>query len=167
MLFDIDEATAQADNHPSWSDLFVKAVANCVLFYSGYSVPTRQEAMRREKWLDEPASTGAFFSRMVGGLSGAFSGYGVPGSHIGDDRTNRREAELAQARQVTEDEARWLAARIDRDHQVTDNEKALLAFLKEKSISIHPTLQPALDKLALGAWVTPRVGSGTVARSTE
>jgi hypothetical protein len=151
ILFEIDEATAQTDNDPSWSDLFIKAVANCVLFYSGYTVPTRQEAMRREQWLNEPASTGSFFSRMVGGLSCAFSGYGAPGSHTGDDHTNRRQAELAEARQVTEDEARWLAARIDRDHQVTDNEKALLAFLKEKSISIHPAFQPALDKLALAA----------------
>ena len=30
VLFDIDAATAEADNHPSWSDLFVKAIANCV-----------------------------------------------------------------------------------------------------------------------------------------
>ena len=148
VLFDINDATAEAENHPSWSDLFVKAVANSVLFYSGYTVPTRQEALRREQWLDEPASLGSFFSRMVDGLGSVFSGYGGPSPQAAGRSTSRGEAEVNEARRVTEDEARWLAARFSRDHKLHENERALLAFLREKSVSIHPLLRPALDKVS-------------------
>ena len=147
LLFDLNDATAQADNHPSWPDLFVKAIANSVLFYSGYTVPTRQDALRREQWLDEPASIGSFFSRMVEGLGSVFSSYGLPRDSSSAD-TSSAEAGVSQARQITEQEARWLAARIDRDRVLHENEKALLTFLKEKATSIHPALQPALDKVA-------------------
>jgi hypothetical protein len=52
VLFDINDATVQADNHPAWSDLFVKALANFLMAASGYRVPTRQEALRRAAWLE-------------------------------------------------------------------------------------------------------------------
>jgi hypothetical protein len=52
VLFDINDATAETENHPAWSDLFVKALANFLMATSGYQVPTRQEALRREAWLE-------------------------------------------------------------------------------------------------------------------
>ena len=48
ILFDIEEATTGADNHPSWGDLFVKAIANCVLSASGYASPPRDVALARD-----------------------------------------------------------------------------------------------------------------------
>ena len=52
VLFDIDAATAEADNHPAWSDLFVKAIANCVMAASGYAPPPREVALARDAWLE-------------------------------------------------------------------------------------------------------------------
>jgi hypothetical protein len=36
ILFDINDATSEVDNHPAWSDLFVKALANFLMAASGY-----------------------------------------------------------------------------------------------------------------------------------
>ena len=52
ILFDIDATTAGRENHPSWGDLFVKAIANCVLAASGYATPARKLALARDRWLD-------------------------------------------------------------------------------------------------------------------
>jgi hypothetical protein len=144
VLFDINDATAEDENHPAWSDLFVKAVANSVLFYSGYTVPTRQEALQREQWLDEPADLGGFISRMAAGITRVFGAYQLePASSPG----GTTEENIAAAQQVTEDEARWLLARLERDGKLHANEKALLLFLRENSTNLHPVLKPALDQV--------------------
>mgnify|MGYP003659392790 CR=1 FL=1 len=39
VLFDINDMTAEAENDPAWSDLFVKAVASFLLVSSGYRPP--------------------------------------------------------------------------------------------------------------------------------
>ena len=68
ILFDINDATAEAENHPAWSDLYVKALASFLMATSGYQAPTRQEALRREAWLDTPtAGVGGFMSQMLAG----------------------------------------------------------------------------------------------------
>lgn len=146
VLFDINDATTEAENDPAWSDLFTKAIANCVLGYSGYVVPTRQQALRRERWLDEPASVSVFFSRMVGGLSDVFSVYSFPGNRTSQHTSVGVGAKINEARYVTEDEANWLVSRIGRDGKLHENERALLAFLRERSVHIHPLLQPVLQK---------------------
>ena len=145
ILFDINDRTTEAENDPSWSDLFMKAIANSVLFFSGYTVPTRQEALRREAWLDEPASMGSFFSRMAQGLGSVFSGYARPGSTGAAQRSGSVEDQVKASWRVTEDEAQWLAGRIGGDHKVHENEQALLAFLRDNATSIHPCLKPLLQ----------------------
>ena len=52
ILFDIHDATADADNDPAWSDLFLKAAANLMMAASGHAVPSRRQALRRGEWLD-------------------------------------------------------------------------------------------------------------------
>ena len=71
VLFDINDATSEAKNDPAWSDLFVKALANFLLSTLGFQVPSRQEALRREAWLDEPPpGLGEFMGQMLtGGLT--------------------------------------------------------------------------------------------------
>ena len=52
VLLEIDQATADADNHPAWTDLFVKAIGNCVMTASSYAPPPREVALARDAWLD-------------------------------------------------------------------------------------------------------------------
>lgn len=151
ILFDINDATAQADNDPAWSDLFVKAIANFMMAASGYAVPKREEALRREAWLDAPSGGVAdVFSRMAaGGLRGFLNAYRQPGNEDAwADRNARAEAGAAEAEMVTAGEAEWLARRIGRDGALHANEKALLRFIRDEAPSVHPSLQSLIAKAA-------------------
>jgi hypothetical protein len=147
ILFAISDATANGDNDPSWSDLFAKAIANHVMFASGYAVPTREEALRREAWRDDTSvNVSGFFARMASGLKDVISLYGQPDDSIGEVRARSMDAAISE--RVTEDEATWLAARITRNGQIMPHEAAVLSFIKQESPDIHPALKPLLDKVA-------------------
>ncbi len=151
VLFDINDSTAEAENDPSWNDLFVKAIANFMMAASGYSVPPREEALRREAWLDsESGGVGDFFSRMAaGGLRGIIAAYREPGiEEAWAERNEKVEAAIARAEVVTAPEAEWLSRRIGRDGALHDNEKALLRFIRDEAPSVHPSLQSLIAKAA-------------------
>ncbi len=143
ILLDINDLTAEADNAPSWSDLFVKAMANFLLVSSGYRAPTRQEALRREQWLDEPAGgVAGFLSRMLSdGMGGLLSAY-VP---EGEDDANEMPADpIADA--AADANIAWLAARIGSTGRLHANEIALIDFLKTEHGPLHPRFAPLLDR---------------------
>jgi hypothetical protein len=151
VLFDINDAVADADNDPAWLDLFVKAVANCIMAASGYVVPTREVALHREEWLDAPATgVSGFFARMVsGGLHGVLEAYRAPADEDEwAERNARMDAAIARAETVTEGEASWLADRIGRDGHLHEAEKALLRFIANEGRDIHPALAPLMAKAA-------------------
>jgi hypothetical protein len=146
-LFAISDATAGADNDPSWSDLFVKAIANHVMFASGYQVPTREEALRRDAWVDDTSvNVGGFFARMASGLKDVIALYGQPDEAAEAERKRHMEAAISE--HVSEDEADWLAARITRNGKILPHEAAVLSFIKRESPGIHPALKPLLDQVA-------------------
>ena len=151
VLFDINDATAEADNDPAWTDLFVKALANTLMAASGYQPPNREVALRREAWLSsETGGVGDFFGKMVsGGLKGIFEAYRQPDIEERWAERNQRFAEASAAAEVVgEAEAQWLADRIGRDGKLHENEKAVLRFIAEQSPDIHPSLQSLIDKAA-------------------
>ena len=151
VLFDINDKSVEADNDPAWTDLFVKAIANCIMAASGYVVPPRQVALRREEWLDTAnGGVADFFARMVsGGLHGIIESYKLPpGEAAWAERSRQMDAAIAVAEVVNEDEAGWLAHRIGRDGNLHENEKALLRFIRAESPEIHPALQPLIEKAA-------------------
>jgi hypothetical protein len=151
VLFDINDKTVEADNDPAWTDLFVKAVANCIMAASGYVVPPREVALRREEWLDsDSGGVGNFFARMVsGGLRGVIDAYVTPtGEHALGVRNHRRDLEIAAAEIVNENEADWLAHRIGRDGNLHRNEKALLRFIHDEAPQVHPALVPLIERAA-------------------
>lgn len=144
VLFDINDATSASDNHAAWSDLFVKAVANYLMNVSGYAVPSRKEALRREAWVSYATpEISSFFQRMLmGGLAGVMQAYSPV------EAAEDREARMAAAEEITEAEAKWLADRIGRDGDLHENEKALLTFLADESPNVHPALQTLVDAVA-------------------
>jgi len=151
VLFDINDSTSETMNDPAWSDLFVKALANFLLSTLGFEVPTRQEALRREAWLDEPPpDLGEFMGQMLtGGLTALWDAC-TKGSL---DREPRHEGDsmgltIGTEPRATAEDARWLADRITRDHKLRANEVALINFLKDKQAFLHPQLLPVLDCMA-------------------
>ncbi len=158
ILFEINDATAKADNATGWRDLFVKAIANCVMAASGYAVPTREEALAREAWLDRRGdlSLGNIVSGMASGaasqLSGMLSGYREQSSEErAIARLERQKIEIITNEEVSAVETQWLAERLGRDGKLTANEDALVAFIKAESPKIHPDLQMLVDRLAKAA----------------
>ena len=151
-LFRINDATCEEMNDPAWNELFVKAIANFVLSASGYEPPSRAEALRREAFFDNAdADIGGFFARMVsGGVAGILDAYDEPDGLEQEfaDRNRASAARIGSAAAVHAEEARWIADRIGRDRLIRDNERALLRFIRDTASSIHPELQPLLDKIA-------------------
>lgn len=145
ILFDINDSTHHPLNDPAWSDLFVKATANFLMAASGYQVPSRQEALRREAWLDQPsAGVAAFMRGMASGGVGA----------IRDAYREPDAADLALREQrwhiprATDEDVKWAANRIGRGGHLHDNEMALINFLKSCHAHLHPRLLPVLDRVA-------------------
>jgi hypothetical protein len=150
VLFDIDAATAGADNHPGWTDLFVKAIASCVMAASGYAAPPREIALARDAWLDRRGdlSLDAMLGGMGAGLKGLFGGYREQTEEErAIARLTQQKIEIVTHEAVTAAEATWLSERIGSGGKLTPNERALLAFLKAES----PCIDPALRQLVEGA----------------
>lgn len=151
VLFELNDATAGAANDPSWDELFVKAIANFLLAASRYQVPARSEALRRERWMDEPSGgVMGFFRQMVsGGPAEVLRAYARPDTEgAWAMRNAEHDAASRMAQQITEPEAQWLAERLGRDGAITANERALLSFVQEEAASLHPLLRPLLGKAA-------------------
>jgi hypothetical protein len=149
VLFDINDATSELDNHPAWSDLFVKALANFLMASSGYQVPSRREALRREAWLDAPnGGIGGFMSDMlVDSLQAVWANY-----RRETTKEPRRPADTSGVviefgPRVTAEEANWAAGRIGKDG-LRENEMALINFLKSQGAHLHPKLAPILNLAA-------------------
>lgn len=150
ILFDLNDATVEAENASAWSELFSKAIANHLMAMSGFTPPAREDALAREDWLRQPGGyergLGGFFRKMIsGGVSGIREAYADAPNPLAA-RGAAMEAEIAANEVVTEDEASWLVERIGRDGVLHENEKALLKFIREESPNIHPALQPLMDK---------------------
>ncbi len=152
VLFDLNDRTIEAANHPSWSELFVKAITCYLMATSGYRAPSREEAFARARWLDDTSvSVGGFCTRMfAGGLKNFMdaigSSNGVEQAYADKNAAAAQESRITE--QVSDEEARWLAGRIGRDGVLHENEKALLRYLKQESPHLHPELEPLLAKVA-------------------
>lgn len=139
LLFDISDMTAGAKNDPSWTEFFVRAIANHLMAHIGYVAPTRDEARAAHAFLsDKSVDVGRFFRRMIdGGLSGLKS----DGASAQATRNAEREAGAAASEVVTADEADWVAARIGRDGALNAGEEALIRHLKSLGADLPPKLQ--------------------------
>lgn len=153
VLFDIDEAIARGPASPAWTDLFVKAIANVVMSASSYAVPTREEALRREAWLDDaPDVSPLTILKGVLELPSLLAGYRRQSrEEAALERLERQRVELIVNEEITEGEAKWLAERIGRDGRLSPSEVALVAYLEKESPAIHPELQALVSRLAPAA----------------
>jgi hypothetical protein len=155
VLFDINDATADGPINPSWTDLFVKGIANAVMASSGFAVPSREEAMRREAWLDRRGdlSLGGILGRIADSSFGEVLGLYREQSQEERqlDRLERQRIEIITNEQVTASEAGWLAERIGRDGRLNDNERALITLLRTSAQKLHPSIEALVDRISKAA----------------
>lgn len=155
LLFDINDEVGHGTPNPAWTDLFAKAIANALMGASGYSVPTREEALRREDWLDRE---GDFSPRAVASAMTVLSLTSLWPSLREQSpeeralaRLERQRIEIITNEEITEGEAHWLVDRLGRDGGITPNEEALLAFLGRECPRIHPDLEALIAKRSSAA----------------
>ena len=165
-LFDLNDATRDRANDPSWTDFFMRAVANAVTAAAGWAPPGRDEALRRQRWLADPRDGfGAAMEREYGKMPTSATGVRLymlrhlpamlrrgltepEAESIFDDRLAENERAASTAAPVDPTEARWLLDRIGRDGEFDVNERALIAFLREIAPTTDPALQPLIDEAA-------------------
>ena len=122
-------------------------------------VPSFDEAVRRERWLNERGSSG----QLLGAVGAALAQGQVPLASVwaeldptGAEESQRNgdaEREATRLRLVREqidgEEAAWLSERILRDGSIDENERALLTFLRKEALHIDPALEPVLKKAGI------------------
>lgn len=158
ILFDLNERTDAAANHPSWQDLFVRATANYLMAAASSSAPSRATALARQEWLeDAEPDTGGFLAKTFGGFGKIFSeGFFddvFTSAHVQmekawKERNDRFAAAQRHAEAIDPEEAAWLVARIRRDGAVNANERALLDFIRMESFSVDPKLMDLIRDVA-------------------
>lgn len=158
LLFDLNDMTLSTDNDAAWSELFVKAISNHLMAHIGYTPPSREAALEQWQWVNEQSvDVGGFFNKMVSGGLAAMrdlytrdaSGETQRSSGSTYDALLQNRARKAQeAGVITETEADWLADRIGRDGIVDDNERALLAYMRQMEGELPVKLQELLSRAA-------------------
>jgi hypothetical protein len=141
VLLDIDAATAGSANHPSWRDLFVKAMANAALAACGYSSPPRSLALARIE---------AIAARVNGGsrLSPNPAYRMQTGAERDIARLARQRIEIVTREPLVLADADWLADRIAGCGRPSPNARCLLLVLKGAGAALDAGLQALVDKVA-------------------
>jgi hypothetical protein len=150
-LFDLSDACEGSDNHSSWQKLFVRGIANHLMMVAAWEEPDLDEALRREKWLEDLDSK----RPSLGGALDLVKTEFTPAQFIKNlisifkeekpvEFTHMRQSDVQRAEQVTETEATWLIDRLNRDGVLSSNEKALLKFLEDECPNIHTSLLPLI-----------------------
>ncbi len=160
LIFELNDATLEQDNAESWSDLFVKAIANHLMFPRGAPVvPDAAEVKRREAWLAERRGVGD----LMKGVGKAVLRADIPVGEawreldpLGRQRAKeQREREEAQTREalsresIDREEAEWLAGRVMADGVLHENERKLLLFIKQYAHHIDPALTELFAKAGI------------------
>lgn len=162
VLFDLNDATRGAANDPSWTDFFMRAVANAVTAAAGWAAPGREEALRRERWLADPEDgiaeayvrehgpmpTSRFSLNAWVARAFVWAMRTPSADDLYAERVEANARAASTAAPVDAAEARWLIDRIGRDGNFDDNERALIAFLRDLAPSTDEALQPLIDRLA-------------------
>lgn len=175
MLLAINRAVLPGKSCPAWTELFVKAVGNAVLGGLGYNVPSREQALAFETSADAASPAGAasiltdalwsgvegdtarsrlggFFGRM---MSGAPSVWSTARPQSSEERAmarlERHRIEIITSERIDEVEENWLLAELGPVERLTDNERALLAFLGHEASLLPPRLESLIKRSAVAA----------------
>lgn len=130
MLFRLKDATLHEANSPEWERLFVQGVANYLLGFESPEPLSRERAAELEAFMNAPAQgISGFFGRMAkadvnANVGAAFGSLLDLGSAAGPEPS---------APAIDGVEELWLRDLIDADDELDELEKALLAFIAEKT----------------------------------
>jgi hypothetical protein len=152
-LLALVDATAGRDNHPSFSDLFARALGNHLLALGEPVGPEVRESLRRDRWLDErhPITGGVrgFFARSLTCIISGDGFVNAAGSWLARGAADAVfEAKLGQAGQMIDRaEAAWLRRRLAGCESGASAVRALLDFVHDEA-AMPAMTETLLDKVA-------------------
>lgn len=160
MLIALDKASAQDENAESWPDLFAKGVANALMFPRGAPVvPDADEALRRERWLEERRGIGSLLLGMGKALARGDVPFGeaareldITGAHRAREEAEKERARVSEAlsrETIDVDEAKWLTGQVGNSTSLSEGMIQLLRFIRQNSPKIDPSLDPLLAKAGI------------------
>lgn len=151
LLFDLNDACQNADNHPSWQNLFVRAIANHLMMVAAYQQPSMEGALRRENWLEDidsvpNASWRGALKHLGNQLSPGKFAENLKSFNQSEEETysHMHISDVFEDEKLTENESGWLIERLNRDGVLDANKKALLQFLAEECPDVHDSLLPMI-----------------------
>jgi hypothetical protein len=168
-IFDLNDATIAAENHPGWKSLFVYAVANHLMFpRNAAAPPSAQEVMRREEWLRERQGMAPLLLQVGRGvvdlaadvlslhrddLEARFESAKKMMEGSAQPRDAAEETRAAEGafekESISEEEAAWLIERIGRDGVLHPNEVSLLTFIRNSAPKTPPSMAPLFEEAGL------------------
>jgi len=147
MIYDLNDATADADNHESWPELFSKMMACYMMAGISAFEPSEDWVRRRETWMK--SKKGLDFS-----IGNILSGYKdlLSGTEKRDDNNPVVLNETLQnsLQKVTAEEAQWLIDRVNGNGRVTPNEAKMLFYIKKECPDMHSLLDEFITAMAYG-----------------
>ena len=160
LLYDLKIATDGEENAPAWRDFFVKAIGSHLLFpRRPAEVPDAETARKRNAWLEERRGIGHLMAAVGKSvvtldvpLGEAWREVDIFGTEAEKAEREKEEARLKEAfalEVIDAEEAAWLCTRLHHDAAIDEDEKALLAFIKENARAIDPDLRSIMDEVGI------------------
>lgn len=137
-LFDLDEISQGQDNDPAWQKLFVGAIANHLLT-RGAPIPTDPDEYRAAQ---EYLLSNRTIRWNIMDSFKAWRAEEEKSSFLMDHEA------MKMAETIDLAEAKWLLDHLNRDGHISENEIALLKFIKNECPNIHEMLEPFMRQVA-------------------
>jgi len=150
MIYDISDATADADNHESWPELFSKMIACYMMAGMSAFEPNKDWVERRETWVKSDKGLDFSLRNILGGYKSMLS---EAASSVRSDVSGPvilDQALQTSLQRVTDEEAQWLIERVNRDGRLTPNEVAMLYYIKQECPDMHYLLDEFITSKAYG-----------------
>lgn len=164
MLLSLHDATRQSHNSDEWRDLFVKGVANYLVFPHGApEVPNAEEFAARDECLAERRGVGKVMLdviKNVGSLN--YAQVWREADVFGTRQALRRErlqaqrmADAFRREGIDEAEAAWVLDWLATDGELHPAERALLNFIADNATTVTPKLAAFMSEKG----ITPKAAA--------
>lgn len=150
MLASINDQLDPEKLSDAWTEFYVKAMANFLLGASGYAVPTREEALRSEVWLEErdelsPLELLQSISKLS--LDDVIAAYHPQSKEEhAISRLDKERRVLVTDDVLGGDEAEWLIERLSDEGELNPADVAVLTYVRENALEIDPKVDELIDR---------------------
>ncbi len=150
VLCRIDGVVEAAGLNGAWTELFVKALVNGIMVASGYRAPTREEALRREAWLDRRRDlnpNGVLKALVSWCFTSVLPAYReMRPEERAIARLERQRLEIVTNEAIAPCTPAGMAALLGRETPLSPAEAALRETIARSEVVLDPTIRQAIAR---------------------